>query len=427
MIEQAVKHLWNNRRQNLWIMLELTVIAVVSWMVIDPIFVLSYNRSLPDGYDADGLYRLQLMRNPADTLSDPAVDYERIMRELRNHPSIDAATCVLRGAYPSSPGNNTHFIMQDTVKVRTTYIPFFRHSDFFRTWHFRSAADGTWETLENLEVPDNGIILSEDLTHVLPGGQNLVGQTVKEPYGDSLTYRVVALMKPFKMRNAMQPYAVRLIPWVGGMPEWAYNDMRIFVRTKEGISEARFMEEFLQWADEHLMDGSLTFQDFLPFHRIQEANDLEEGVTNEVRSKYILTAFFLFNLLLAVSGTFWMNTRTRREEIGIRLSYGASPVKIQLMLLVEGSLLTTLAVLLGCFIYFQWGYAEGLYSLGELFDWDKTIATDADLYLVNRFGLHFCIVSLIVYVIMLLVTWLGVYLPARNISRISPVEALRDE
>lgn len=150
-------------------------------------------------------------------------------------------------------------------------------------------------------------------------------------------------------------------------------------------------------------------------------------MTNEVRSKYILTAFFLFNLLLAVSGTFWMNTRTRREEIGIRLSYGASPVKIQLMLLVEGSLLTTLAVLLGCFIYFQWGYAEGLYSLGELFDWDKTIATDADLYLVNRFGLHFCIVSLIIYVIMLLVTWLGVYLPARNISRISPVEALRDE
>lgn len=315
MIVQAIKHLWNNHRQNLWIMVELTVIAIVCWMVIDPIFVLNYNRSLPDGYDADGLYRLQLMLNPADTVSDPAVDYERIMRGVRSHPSVEAATCVLRGAYPSSPGNNMHFIMQDTVKVRTTYIPFFRHSDFFHTWHFRSAADGTWETLEKLEVPDNGIILSEDLVNFLPGGRNLVGQTVKEPYGDSLTYRVTALMKPFKMRNAMQPYAVRLIPWVGDMPEWAYNGMRIFVRAKEGVSEARFMEEFLQWADDNLMEGALTFQDFLPFHRIQEANDLEEGVTNEVRSKYILAGFFLFNLLLAVSGTFWMNTRTDRKSV----------------------------------------------------------------------------------------------------------------
>ena len=427
MLEQIIRHLWNNRRHNLWLMLELTVIAVVSWIVIDPLFVLNYNRSIPDGYDAEGLYRLQLMRNPEDTLSNPADDYRRIMQQMRALPFVDAATCVLRGAYPSSPGMNANDIVMDTTAITTTYIPFFRDEGFFRTWHFRSAADGKWETLENLEVPDDGIILSEDAAVALSGGKEIVGKTVREAYDDSPSYRVVALMKPFKMRNGMQPCAVRLLPFVGDIPEWGFNGMRIFIRAKEGVSEARFMEEFLQWADANLAQGSLVFQDFLPFHEIQTASDLEEGVTNEVRSKYILAVFFLFNLLLAVSGTFWMNTCTRREEIGVRLSYGASPVKIRWMLLAEGMVLTTIAVVLGCFIYFQWAYMEGLYTFGDLFSYEKKMVLASDAYLPGRFGPHFAVVSLLVYGLMALVTCLGVYIPARNISNISPVEALKDE
>jgi len=427
MLRQIIKLLWNNRRRNLWIMVELIVITVVSWIVIDPVFVLNYNRSIPDGYDADGLYRLQVMRNREDTVSNPADSYERIMAKLRNHPYVDAATCVLRGAYPSSPGNNSHYIMEDTTKIITTYIPFFRNSGFFRTWHFRSAVDGTWETLEKLEMPDNGIILSEDAATFLPSGKEIVGKNIREPYGDSLTYRVMALMKPIKMRNGMQPYAVRLMPWVGEIEEWAYNNMRIFIRAKEGISEERFTEDFLQWSDKNLMSGSLVFQDFAPFHQIQEASDLQEGVTNEVRTKYILACFFMFNLLLAVSGTFWMNTRTRREEVGIRLSYGASPMQIRLMLIGEGMVLTTIAVLVGCFVYFHWAHLEGLYTFGDLFTWDKRMASDGRFYLPNHFWAHFTVVSLLIYVVMLVVTWLGVYLPARSISRTSPVDALRDE
>ena len=427
MLRQAFSFLWNNRHRNWWIMVELIVIAVVSWMVIDPLFVLEYNRFLPDGYDADGLYRLQLMRNREDTVSTPADDYRRIMNGLRAHPSVDGATCVLRGAYPSSPGMNANRIMQDTVKITAAYIPFFRNEDFFRVWHFRSAIDGTWQTLENLEVPDDGMILSEDAALALPGGKDIVGQYVREAYGDSLSYRVVALMKPLKMRNGLQPSSVRLIPFVGDMPDWAFNGMRIFVRAKAGVSESRFMEELMQWADDNLTEGSLVFQDFMPFYAIQDASDLEKGVTNEVRTKYILAFFFLFNLLLAVSGTFWMNTRTRCEEMGVRLSYGATPARIQGMLLCEGLILTTVAVGVGCFLYLQWALCEGLYTFGELFAYERRMVVTSDSYLPGHFLGHFLTVSLLVYAVMAVVTCLGVWLPARSISRMPPVEALREE
>lgn len=102
-------------------------------------------------------------------------------------------------------------------------------------------------------------------------------------------------------------------------------------------------------------------------------------------------------------------------------------MKIQWMLLGEGMVLTTIAVLLGCFIYFQWAYMEGLYTFGDLFSYDRTLVVASASYLSGRFGLHFAVVSLLVYGLMALVTCLGVYVPARNISTISPVEALKNE
>ena len=91
------------------------------------------------------------------------------------------------------------------------------------------------------------------------------------------------------------------------------------------------------------------------------------------------------------------------------------------MLVSEAFVMTTVAVVVGGFLYFQWVYYEGFYVLN-----DRVPGNDS-LYLTNHFLAHFCIVSLIVYVVMLAVTWFGVYIPARSISRISPVEALRDE
>ncbi len=423
MLQQIIKLLWNGRRHNLWIMLELVVIAVVSWAVIDPLFVLNYNQSIPDGYEPDGLYRLELTRNKMDTVSNPARDYARIMRGLRSYKDIESATCVVSGAYPSSPGNNMNEVFKDTTRARMTYIPFFTHSGFFQTWRFRSAKDGTWESLENLEVPSGSVILTEDAAMLLSGGADLVGQSVYSVY-DSTEIPVMGVMQPIKMRNSMQPYMVRLVSYgdESQMPEWAYNrSMRLFFRTKAGVSEGRFIEEFMRWVDDNLSSGSLVFNKLTPFHTVQKDSDLQEGVTSEIRMKYALAYFFMINLLLAVSGTFWLHTRMRREEIGIRLSYGASPGGICRMLISEAFVMTTLAVLVGSFLYFQWVYYEGFYVL------DDGVPGNSSLYLTNHFLPHFCIVSLLVYVVMLVVTWLGVYIPARSISRISPVEALKDE
>ena len=103
------------------------------------------------------------------------------------------------------------------------------------------------------------------------------------------------------------------------------------------------------------------------------------------------------------------------------LSYGATPHNIRLLLLGEGVVLTTIATLIGCIIYMQYGLSEGLHQESIY------IRAITQPCWIDYFGQHFLIVSFIIYLILLLVVLTGIYIPAHRISNIAPTEALRDE
>lgn len=46
-----LKQIWAYRKKNSWIFLELLIVSVVMWWMVDPLFVLWSNKSIPLGYD----------------------------------------------------------------------------------------------------------------------------------------------------------------------------------------------------------------------------------------------------------------------------------------------------------------------------------------------------------------------------------------
>ena len=344
----------------------------------------------------------------------------KLMERLRSLEQIESATYVVNNHYPCSRGNSFNNLTLDTMSVRVAFMDFVPHTDFFQTWRIRSVKDGTWESLENAEYTVNSILMTSDAAACLSPDKDLTGGVVYAR--DSVPLKVTALIQPVKMKSCMQPYYLRLNARTDGIPSWAYEGgLIVFARTKPGVAETRFIEDFIPWMEEYLAEGRLFISKIEPFSKVREQSDLKEGATSEIRIKYALCYFFLVNLFLGVSGTFWLSTRTRREEMGVRLSYGASPGHIRLLLLGEAGMLTTIAVLIGCLVYFQWVLKDGFYVLSGMTPGDNM------RYITNHFTVHFLIVSLIVYLIMMIVTWIGVWIPAYNISKISPVEALKDE
>ena len=85
-------------------------------------------------------------------------------------------------------------------------------------------------------------------------------------------------------------------------------------------------------------------------------------------------------------------------------------------------MLATAAAVIGCIIYLQYALKEGL-SVG----YEGNVGIIAPESWVNNFGAHFAIISAIVYAIIIICVIIGTYFPARHVSRIEPVDALRDE
>ncbi len=94
------------------------------------------------------------------------------------------------------------------------------------------------------------------------------------------------------------------------------------IRLQPDVSEQRFLHDFRTWAYSNLKAGNLYIREVSTYKEQLDYLEYGSGVTNKYRMNIILAVFFLINLALGVTGAFWLQTRSRREEVGIMLSYG---------------------------------------------------------------------------------------------------------
>ena len=426
-----LKNLWSRRRRNGWLLAELILVAILSWYIFDPVMVVTYERHLPLGYDADRLCMVSVGMLPQEApgYEPQAADsaslmqtYLNLVDRARQHPDVEQATPVLSFVYPGAMGNGTSsFIAEgDSVAHTALFIEFLPHTHFFETYGFQSGKGSM--SAAQLSDLDNGdyYIMTEDLLEGMFRTHIYRNQRCWKVNGTDTCYTVVkGTVKSCKYLSDKRPVPIVFMPLQNPDIRSSLDNMRIVVRLKEGVRMERFLHDFRPWMLRQLRIGNLYARELQSYDEINAAREFSDSTVLYRRSLSI-ALFFLVNLCLGVIGTFWMQTRTRREEVGVMLSYGATPHRIRLLLLGEGTALTTLATFIGCFIYLQYAFSEGLNTGSSLME----AVTPS---WVDNFGLHFFFVSLMVYVILLLVVWIGIYIPARRISSISPTEALRDE
>jgi ABC-type antimicrobial peptide transport system permease subunit len=139
---------------------------------------------------------------------------------------------------------------------------------------------------------------------------------------------------------------------------------------------------------------------------------------------YALAGFAILCIFLGMLGTFWIRSNARRQEIGVMRSMGASRHTIIVQFLTEAALLVTLAFVCSLPLLYNYIHMEGLFD--DVFAAGRYPIV-SDKYWVNSFGLHFGIVTLITYLILLFVSLIGTFIPVVKAANILPADALRDE
>ena len=436
MLKLILKTLWARRKRNGWLLAELILVCILSWAIFDPVIVVTHDRMLPLGYDADRLCLLSV-----DVLQRSAPGYDSVANELdarmdaylhlvervRQYPDVEQVTPLLGFSYPASQGSstNTYQAAGDTTGKGTNVylVDFLPHTHFFETYGFRPGKGLSPAELSDYAYGEKDLVIDANTLDYIFHTDDPRHKRFWRKYTETdTTYiNIIGTVGATKFYSYQRPVPIAFRPVTPSqMAGCVPGEAQILVRLKEGVSQERFQHGFKPWMLQNLRAGNVYARDHKTYR--QGIAESESWSTTPIYRRNLLVAvFFLVNLCLGVVGTFWLQTRTRREEVGVMLSFGATPGHIVRLLLGEGAVLTTVGTLVGCFIYLQYGISEG-FSRGAMY-WDILRPE----YWTDFFWLHFFIVSFIVYVVLLLVVSIGVYIPARKISRIPPTEALRDE
>ena len=435
MFRLIFKNLWARRRRNGWLLAELVAVTVISWAVLDPVAVLTYDRQLPDGYDVDRLCMVNVgALVPIAPGYDPAAndsarlmdDYLSLVDLAAGYEGVECAAPVLDFCYPNSFGSSLRMLNAegDSIGDGVMQYTFLPHTRYFETFGF-GAVEGelTPAQLSDYDYTPGSVVLTADAARQMFGDKPLRRRVQYAETDSTWTYApVVGTVQPFKPYNdgryipivftPMLEVEVRRIQW---------GSAYILLRLKPGVSPARFLHDFRPWMMSQMRRGNLFGL------KAQSYADII-GERNRVYSDSIyhrnlmLAAFFLINLCLGAIGTFWLQTRTRREEVGVMRSFGATRRRVWGMLLGEGAVLTLVAVVVGCLLYLPYALTEGLVINSTGNSLPRVITC-----WVESFPLHYLLVSAGIFVLLLAVVLAGISIPAWHASRVPPVDALRDE
>ncbi len=445
MFKLIIKNIWSRRKRNGWLLAELVIVTVLAWIILDPVIVRTYISQRSPGYDIERIARITML---AESKQSPRYDAEadtpegrrdaarRIIDRIAAYSGVEMVAPVSRWAMFESQGSSWRSInINDSTSINVSIVTFAAGSPFFELFGLKGVPGSpTASQLAEITYGPGEVVINESMARAFfPDGratghylmENTPGFEGPSPDGDSFRVAGVvndAVTRSIYGRNMIMYCSEPMDDMLSANCEY-YN---IVLRIKPGVNMASFINDFRPFMKSELKSGNLKAYDIKDLVSARDELDLTQGITNDMRIKIALAVFFLVNLCLGVIGTFYLQTRKRSEDAGVMRSFGATPRYIMREMLGEGWVLTTLAWLVGCLAYMQYAIKEGLEVTGSVTGWGPKLAAFMPDW-TDNFFLHFSIVSLIIYVILMIVVSVGIYIPARRIIRVSPVDALRDE
>lgn len=417
MNQKLFKQMKNEWRSNLWLALELLIVSVVMWYIVDYLYSEYRVYREPLGFDVEHCYKIEvsdLNEKSSDFIADAtSEDYESwrnmLMERLRNRPEIEV---VGRGqnSHPYQGSNSGTWLKYDTVETSGYVLCRIVTPDFVKVFRYTGSNGETSEELAEILnkgevlISDNLFSMDERIKNVKPA--DLVGKNVYLNWDTTRTFTVGAVLNTVKYSDFMQGQMNRTIV----IPERAfinYGTNEWVVRVKDNMDKD-FEKNLRADIDRLFRVGNMYVSNIKSFTDIRR-NYLTED-KNTIRNMVTGMGFLLLNIFLGLLGTFWFRTQQRTRDIAVRKVSGATSGDIFRLLIGEGLLLLTVVTPLALAIDINIAHFELNSYYGGYFEWGRMLLCVA-----------------VTYLIMALMIVTGIAVPAYRAMRITPATALRDE
>ena len=367
MTKKLLVQIKNEWRNNLWLALELLVVSVVMWYVVDYLYTRAATYLEPRGFNIENCYLIELgeltPKSPdyiADRKSeDTHNDIAELVERLRRRPEVEAVS-LSQNSYPYNGSNSS-----GEVKIDTLNSP---------GWTIRK------------------------MTEFIGQRFQLFGDTTR-------TYRLGAALQNVRYHDydqARNSYCFLC------KQSFYYVGLELCVRVREG-QDHDFIQRLKADSEAQFRVGNLFISEIRSFHDIRR--NFQQAWTNDIRNYVMGMGFLLLNIFLGLLGTFWFRTQQRRSEIALHKAHGATDSAIFSRLLSEGLLL--LAVVTPIALVIDWNLAHM-----ELNSWRNNTTLEWDRLLLCA-AISFVLIALMIAI--------GIGIPARKAMKVQPAEALHDD
>lgn len=412
MTKKLLTQIKNEWLSNLWLALELLVVSVVMWYVVDYLYTRAATYLEPRGFNIEHCYLIELGEltpkspdyTPNKTRDDTHADITELLERLRRRPEVEAVS-LSQNSYPYNGSNSTDLVRYDTLQSPGWTIRRMVTPDFVRVFRYQGTRGETPEQLA--EMLERGEFLASDnlyrkydrkLTEFVGKRFQLFGDTTK-------TYQLGAALQNVRYHDYDQ---ARSSYCFLAKQSFYYADLELCVRVREG-QDNNFITKLKEDSESQFRVGNLFISEIRSFHEIRR--NFQQAWTNDIRNYVMGMGFLLLNIFLGLLGTFWFRTQQRRSEIALHKAHGATDGAIFRRLLSEGLLL--LAVVTPIALVIDWNLAHM-----ELNSWRNGTTLEWDRLLLCA-GISFVLMALMIAI--------GIGIPARKAMKVQPAEALHDE
>jgi putative ABC transport system permease protein len=393
MLKHLFKLIWNKKKQNFVLMLEILVSFLVIFAVFTMVVYYYQNYRKPMNFEYEPVWAIQFRTEERPTSNDSlSLYFEALKNQLASMPEIAAL---------SFTGNNIPFSMsssQNSVKYEGIHIT--RVNDYMAQDGYADALSlkmqsGRWFSRADAGAKYRPVVLNSHLKEKLFGDAEAVGKLLDKESDHPM--KVIGVIHDIKEKGDYQAIESSLYRRADTS---AYRWMSgILVKVKPTANIA-FEGRLYKALATYLPNATVEIE-----HLSNKRIGKNSMTLVPMIIMMIIAGFLVINVALGLFGVLWYNINRRRGEIGLRRAVGATGQSISRQLVSEALVLSTIALLVGCFFAVQ-------FPLLNVFD------LPAGVYLVA--------IGLSIVFIYLLVVVCALY-PGKQAAGIYPAVALHED
>ena len=408
MIKHLCKLVWNRKRINFLVTLEIFFSFLVVFAVI--VFAVYYtdNYRRPLGFDYQNVWYIGVERRAGSGDKDKPQQLEtskRLLAALREFGEVESAAGVWGAPY--SNGNWTSG-RDDKKTGKSIHFGCNPVTDDLKDVLGLRMVSGRWFGKEDDGASYNPVVINRKLARDIFGDEDPVGKDISDPEDKKkVEQRVVGLIDDFRKNGEfaeLSGYAIYRndLTFTPGARGNIQGDppRSLLIKVRPGTTAA-FEEKLLARLQAEAKDWSFSIKSLVEMR----ANVFQEYLV-PMAAFGLVAGFLLIMVGLGLTGVLWLNVTQRTKEMGLRRAKGATRRRIYKQILGELFIVTTIGLLVGTLVVVQ-------FPLLDFMGFASPEVYTASIFI--SLGL-----------IYLLTTVCGLY-PSLLATRIHPAEALHYE